>query len=163
MTSGVRAFALGLMILSTGCTRAPASAPQAQAISLATRSEDAQGGADGMKVPDAESAPLFGAGARATLSVGQGAAQGGGAGSPALASAGAIEETRTVKAWFCFSWVHGRDFASPCFSNAHACAQAFAKDAHQDKKKCSEYSGTVTCVPSGGDDAGARDKQRCFQ
>src|SRR4051794_5122906 len=20
-----------------------------------------------------------------------------------------------VKGWFCFSWVHGRDFASPCF------------------------------------------------
>lgn len=121
MTTGVRAFALGLMIFSTGCTRAPASAPRAQATSLATWSKDAQGGA------------------------------------------GAIEETRTVKAWFCFSWVHGRDFASPCFSNAHACAQAFAKDAHRDKKKCSEYSGTVTCVPRGGDEAGARDEQRCFQ
>ena len=77
------------------------------------------------------------------------ASQDGGAAPPAPVSSDATDESRTVKDWFCYSWVHGRDFASPCLPTAHACAQAIAKDAHRDKKPCSAYSGTVTCVASG--------------
>jgi len=141
VTPGKRAFGLGLLF-TTGCPGTPASAPQAQATAPAPR--------------PAASAPLSSSGAGGNPSGLQGSAPAGGAASPA-------PESRTVKDWFCFSWVHGRDFASPCFPEAHACAQAFTKDAHQDKKPCSEYSGPVTCAAPGGHAASAPNTQRCFQ
>jgi len=75
--------------------------------------------------------------------------------SPSAANADALE----VKDWFCFSWVHGRDFASPCFEAKPACARASQDDAHHDKKPCSLYSGVVFCSPR----TQASAPRSCFQ
>ena len=82
------------------------------------------------------------------------------------APAGAVPSapaSLNVSGWSCFSWVHGRDFASPCFATARACTQARAKDAHQEKMQCSTYSGLIFCSPAIAYVAGGQGVQRCFQ
>jgi len=140
LPTAVRILGLGLLF-AMGCARTPDSALRAQRLGSAPSAAAAPGSASG-PAADTPSAPV--------------------SDSDAAGPTIATEGSRAVKGWFCFSWVHGRDFASPCFSKAHACARAFAKDAHQDKKPCSEYNGTVTCPPE-SDAAGTPNAERCFQ
>jgi hypothetical protein len=70
-----------------------------------------------------------------------------------------VADAIDVKDWFCFSWVHGRDFASPCFEAKPACIRAQQDDTHHDKLPCGAYSGVLFCSPP----AQASARRSCFQ
>jgi len=79
--------------------------------------------------------------------------------SDSAASRATAADAIEVKGWFCFSWVHGRDFASPCFETEPVCSRALHDDAHGDKMPCGAYSGVVFCSPP----AQASARRRCFR